>query len=1496
MKTTRTSVRKSKHLLAHLVVSGFLLLGINGCASLATQNNLPSIPNDGIASPPRPYLFETPQTIRSYADRITMTCTIDPYRHYLGRQAWVVAVPAGEVKTIYHGITLRDRLTGEETQISDAAEIDRLMTSTELKQSFLVRDMGVWRHTRLMAITIEPSIRILYKNRNMTVSGFKAELTFPPCVPEEINDSAFSEKQTNLRQFLESVVANPEMLDVYAQAIPVKFNTEEIWQPRPELSPQIGWLKIPITEDGLYSIDGRWLAENGIDPESVAPEELIIVSRGNEISTIRVGPEDAGFKSGARLIFFGRRNDSRETNEHIYFIGKRSKENDQPTFLEAEPSSGVFPLIESFDRLVRIEEKNILKTRLGNFLSVREMDWVWRKLERGKTETFTFECPGLPNPVPSAQAKLIFYLAAKTTSKPVGVTAIFNNHIISEDEQLILSGDTLFFKIPSDTLLHGTNKLELKLDYTTESSSRLFPDIYLDALELEYQSLIRPTNGKLVANFFHDESLEGDKMLQAVGFRPYRLLAVDISNPRKPKRLPVSHMEDSSLIDASIQRGTNIIFQEDDSVPRAPKGIRPAWQDLQSMEYSADTIIIYHPSFSEQANALKLNLEENDQQTLLVDINTIYDAYGMGELSTHAIQDFLKDAVYRWKGRRPENVILIGDCTSDGQRISKNDVINYVPTYVVPKTISLTSDEYSTDQFFAWLSEEDELADLFVGRLSVSTKEDADELVHKIHTYRNTKASPWNQKYLFVADPGEFQDATHNLLEAVPQTNSDISLIETPSYVWEDNFYLPKEYMESREIKVSPVVTNMIKDAWSDGQGIITYFGHGSPNIWSNQRIWFGGDSENSDNLLLTNDTHLPFILAFTCNNGAIDYPMPKWNICISEDMMRVKNGGAIGGFFPTGPGFSSHHVRLAEGAFIALNKLHQNSFGQISEMARLNYQALFGDTDHSRMYILLGDPTLRIPQSKDSFVFHANSENKFDIQVTSSEDSITTASVRQKSYTGTIIHEDLLINKPSHNNQLSPPFILNDEVDSAQLLAYGYDQFNQYHQSIHLTTQPKQPVCINEVQHNNSTKITTYFIENQSTDNFEGEILITKEGDKNQQNPLSIPVSIPPHQVFSLPVDLSHMGTGVFRARITSSVSDRPILLQSDTVIRNCIIQESSSDTSHLIIPEQDLCILPSNGRKGSPLIELYIANQGPISPQCEINWNLSADTLNFSGSKLLGRLQKDSVSRELIPVELPIEVTTPIQLSLRLSSTTGEDNNDASIQFSIIPKYLPDLAIVPDSINIKPQHLTEGATIFVEGSVINNGSVASLPCSVELFPEDSNDYLVPLRSLADHPNETIPMLLPNEVATFKLRWDPPKSTKFESINVYVDGKQSIVESDRQNNIHRVPITINSTWDLSAEGIQIQPSQPGFLKLIARIHNSGGTDAKKVVVKFYKTDIQSTDNLIAELLVDRISKQSTIDVSYEWDITNMDMDQWLKPSFSINLLGSLQRISSVSN
>src|SRR5690606_19489470 len=76
-------------------------------------------------------------------------------------------------------------------------------------------------------------------------------------------------------------------------------------------------------------------------------------------------------------------------------------------------------------------------------------------------------------------------------------------------------------------------------------------------------------------------------------------------------------------------------------------------------------------------------------------------------------------------------------------------------------------------------------------------------------------------------------------------------------------------------------------------------------------------------------------------------------------DFMRVKNGGAIACFVPSGPGLTVQHERLMMEVGRCLFGPEHEPLGYSMQLALWRYLAEGNPQELGEMYILLGDPLL---------------------------------------------------------------------------------------------------------------------------------------------------------------------------------------------------------------------------------------------------------------------------------------------------------------------------------------------------------------------------------------------------------------------------------------------------------------------------------------------------------------------------------------------------------
>jgi hypothetical protein len=294
----------------------------------------------------------------------------------------------------------------------------------------------------------------------------------------------------------------------------------------------------------------------------------------------------------------------------------------------------------------------------------------------------------------------------------------------------------------------------------------------------------------------------------------------------------------------------------------------------------------------------------------------------------------------------------------------------------------------------------------------------------------------------------------------------------------------------------------------------------------------------------------------------------------------------------------------------------------------------------------------------------------------------------------------------------------------------------------------------------------------------------------------------------------------------------------------------------------------------------------------------------------------------RALIPI--PVQSMTRTSFTVRLASAMesgisaedatafppvppepGPDDADPSndsLVWTVEESGLPDLEVLPGRVEATPAHQTEGVTILVRGFVRNRGRGRSQPCVAAMYPDGDTAFSSQLRSLAGMELAPIPALEPGQVWPFLLRWDPQGNLGTEAIRVRVDAHDVLVEPRKDNNDARVPLAIRSKFMLGAGGMAIgealapSPELPaGGLTMQARVTNEGQTDARRVMVYFYRDEDQVEANLIGERLVDVVPAGETVVVEFVWDLRGVDLQQAVRPSFAFGIKGSLMRLSSVA-
>lgn len=385
-------------------------------------------------------------------------------------------------------------------------------------------------------------------------------------------------------------------------------------------------------------------------------------------------------------------------------------------------------------------------------------------------------------------------------------------------------------------------------------------------------------------------------------------------------------------------------------------GGRVTNQNLHSLT-TADLVIVYSDDFGEAAEALAAHRRAHDgYEVVAVPTRQIYEEFGGGSKDPSALRDFTR-MLY---GRDPgfNYLLLIGDATYDYlQRDPELPYHNYVPAFETEESLDPIR-SFPSDDFYALLDEQEGATlvgaiDIAVGRLPVSSLEEANSLVQKIIHYDKSPRTlgDWRNRIMMVADD---QDGNIHLNQA--DALAKRTTLNAPA-LNQEKLYLdafPQESTPGGDRY--PTVNTTLDQSLQKGLLTVTYMGHGGPNGWTQERVLGINQAQRYQNL-----DNLPLFITATCSFAGYDEPA---FVSAGEHLLSNPTGGAIALMTTVRAVFSGSNARLTQAV---LDRLYtSDAFGEyppIGEVLRRakNDNALDTLDNNARKFTLLGDPSMRL-------------------------------------------------------------------------------------------------------------------------------------------------------------------------------------------------------------------------------------------------------------------------------------------------------------------------------------------------------------------------------------------------------------------------------------------------------------------------------------------------------------------------------------------------------
>lgn len=734
--------------------------------------------------------------------------------------------------------------------------------------------------------------------------------------------------------------------------------------------------KIAIGESGVYKIDRAFLKKIGVDVNSIDPRKIKIYGNGggmlpqanadfrfndvteNPIEVI--GEGDGVFNNDDYILFYGK---GQHKPEYDVVLGKIAHHNniysDQAYyFLSVSGDAGL--------RVGSVNSESSAETSFSYFddyqyheedntnLIISGRDWVGEKFSSSNSSrSFSFSMNGLQIGTPLSVTSVL--VSTPTTS------STFNISVESQSSKQVFMpasvdgtyGDKA--REVTDTIVLSSAAVlgNLNLRYTYGSGNIGGNEAYMNRIEIRSKKRITPLSDQ---TFFR--VVDSKNTLSA----EYRIVGInanyevwDVSDVSEvSKRITVTDGSDQVFRTKTAGVNEYLLFNKQGGFNEPSFVEVVGAQDLHSITSSPEMIIIAPPLLLDKAREYaSLRSNQENIQSLVVDLRQVYNEFSSGAQDISAIRDFVRMMYHRSNGGL-KYLLLFGDASYDYKSRLDNNT-NLVPTYQAPESYQNVN-TYASDDYFGFMEEgegawiQNHTLDIGVGRFPISTEEEADIMIDKVTQYVSASSAlgKWRTNVTFVADDDDntmHMDQANQLAEKIDNKYSSYNT----NKIYLDAF----EQIATPSGKVSPNCADELDEKIEKGSLIVNYTGHGSETQWTKEEVM------NTNSITkLRNFKNLPLFVTATCEFGRYDDPALKSG---AEELLLNAKGGAIGMLTTTRPVYALSNFAINgtfyDKVFEPINDTLMPTLGQVIKVTKNNS---FSGT-RNRNFTLLGDPSLTL-------------------------------------------------------------------------------------------------------------------------------------------------------------------------------------------------------------------------------------------------------------------------------------------------------------------------------------------------------------------------------------------------------------------------------------------------------------------------------------------------------------------------------------------------------
>jgi hypothetical protein len=748
------------------------------------------------------------------------------------------------------------------------------------------------------------------------------------------------------------------------------------------------YYKVSTAEDGIHRITFTSLSASGINPSAVDPRNIKLFHRGEEVAIFVQGEQDGRFDPNDFIDFYGKKNDAeldkkffsdpshlgnRLYNQHndstAFFLtigntpGKRMATRPNPNSSNPSLSNYQTQKTEVFANQYNLGRTYNPGVRLAAF----EQGQGWMSAPIPKNNPFLISLNELGQIASTGTAILEIGLAGRSdTPHLTAISAGPTTGSVREIGRFEYSG----FEVVNESLTLNSNDFNpdgsLSIRITSMGSGNV-DNVSVAYIRLTYPKQVE--NGDFSAEVFildpQSSNIEIDNALS-------NYVAYDIADPINPVRIPVNKSGNTVRLTGGIQgQETKILVENQLNIKEINIMPRVNFRNLLSIK--ADFIILTHRVLrtptSTYADPVKAYAEHRASpggggyDTLVVNIDELYDQFTFGEKTPLAVYEFLREYYPR---HQPEFLFLVGRAMGMFTTARQNNVTYFYrqrpAIFNFQDLVPPAGYPYADNNFSIGLDAQNPFAQaVATGRIPARVPEDVANYLDKVKEKDAMGVSEdWMKEIIHLSGGVSAFELTRyfNFL------NGFKTIAEGPFLGGNVTTYRKRSNSTIELIDISKDVNR--------GTNLITFFGHGAPSVIDIE-IGFASDPTMGYN----NRGRYPMLLLNGCDAGNAFGNAYTFG----EDWVLAPGKGATNFMAHASIGVDVYLRRYSESFYAKAFSDSTTIYKPVGEVIRETEKLFFQrygtsvvNRAHAEQLIMLGDPAIRLfPANKADYSIEAS-------------------------------------------------------------------------------------------------------------------------------------------------------------------------------------------------------------------------------------------------------------------------------------------------------------------------------------------------------------------------------------------------------------------------------------------------------------------------------------------------------------------------------------------